>query len=87
LLADSRIPSNAAENGSKLDIGFLRQIIKYSSKPVITAGGINPENVCDFIEKTKTSFIDVMTGIEKSPGEKDIRMLSELLLAVKKFQP
>lgn len=82
LLVDSRVPSNAFGDGLELDIKFCMQVMSLSTKPVITAGGINPDNVCDFIKKTGTKFIDVMTGVEKSPGEKDKEMLSRLLSLV-----
>ncbi|MDD3654030.1 MAG: phosphoribosylanthranilate isomerase [Desulfotomaculaceae bacterium] len=83
LLADSRVPANASENGTELDLRFCSQIIKLSSKPVIIAGGINADNVCDFVKQTGASFIDVMTGVESSPGEKDAALLSRLLAAVR----
>jgi phosphoribosylanthranilate isomerase len=86
LLADSRVPANASENGSKLDLGFCSQIISLSSKPVIIAGGINADNVRDFIAQTDTGFIDIMTGVESSPGEKDSGLLTRLLSSVNNLQ-
>lgn len=83
LLADTRVPSNAAGNGTKLDIEFCSQIIKLSSKPVIIAGGINNSNVRDLIKQTGTGFIDIMTGVETFPGEKDAALLSDLLSVVR----
>ena len=82
LLVDSRVPSKAFGDGLELDIKFCMQVMRSSTKPVITAGGINPDNVCSFIKKTGTKFIDVMTGVERSPGEKDKKMLSRLLSLV-----
>ena len=86
LLADSRNPSNAEKNGLKIDLDFCRQVMRYSSKPVITAGGITPVNVSDFLEKTGSGFIDIMSGVEKVPGTKDAEMLSTLLAGVREFQ-
>ncbi len=85
LLADSRTPSNACQNGAELNLDFCLQIMKYSSKPVITAGGINRGNIADFLKKTGSKFIDIMTGVEKSPGKKDARMLSSLLSEINKL--
>jgi phosphoribosylanthranilate isomerase len=82
LLADSRVPANASENGSKLDLGFCSEIIGLSSKLVIIAGGINADNVRDFVALTGTSFIDIMTGVESSPGEKDSGLLTRLLSSI-----
>lgn len=82
LLADSRVPANACQNGSELDLEFCSKIIKLSSKPVIIAGGINANNVCGFISQTGIDFIDIMTGVESSPGEKDPELLSRLLVSI-----
>jgi phosphoribosylanthranilate isomerase len=82
LLADSRVPANASQNGSKLDLGFCSQIIELSSKPVIIAGGINANNVPGLIAQTGIGFIDIMTGVESSPGEKDPELLSRLMACI-----
>ncbi len=82
LLADSRVPSNASANGTKLDLKFCSQIMNLSSKPVVIAGGINADNVCNILMQTGADFIDVMTGVENSPGEKDAESLSRLLASI-----
>ena len=84
LLTDSRVPANASENGTRLDLDFCIEIINRSSKPVIIAGGINADNVCSFVTQTGTEFIDIMTGVESSPGEKDAALLSRLLSSIRK---
>ena len=84
LLADSRVPANASENSTRLDLDFCIEIINRSSKPVIIAGGINADNVCSFVTQTGTEFIDIMTGVESSPGEKDAALLSRLLSSIRK---
>lgn len=79
ILVDSRTPSNAAEKGTQIAPAFYTQIKSLSSKPVILAGGIIPDNVTQIIEQTKAEFIDVMTGVEKAPGVKDEIMLTNML--------
>lgn len=83
LLVDSRVPANASGHGTELDTEFCSQIIKLSSKPVIIAGGINANNVYDFVKQTGTKFIDIMTGVEIAPGEKDAALLSHLLSVIR----
>jgi phosphoribosylanthranilate isomerase len=85
LLADSRVPANDSENGLKLDLSCCFQIISLSSKPVIIAGGINADNVADFVKRTGAGIIDIMTSVENIPGEKDVRLLSRLLTSVRKL--
>jgi len=83
LLADSRVPSNASEKGSKVDLRFCSQIISLSSKPVIIAGGINADNVSELLAQTGAGFIDIITGVESRPGAKDAGVLSRLLTSVR----
>jgi phosphoribosylanthranilate isomerase len=83
LLADSRVPANVSENGTRLNLDFCIEIINRSSKPVIIAGGINADNVCSLVTQTGTEFIDIMTGVESSPGEKDAALLSRLLSSIR----
>ncbi|MDY6827523.1 MAG: phosphoribosylanthranilate isomerase [Bacillota bacterium] len=83
LLADSRSPSSAAKTGTILDYSFYRQVSRLSSKPVIAAGGITPANAVSFLTGTGAEFIDIMTGIETSPGEKDAGLLSELFSSIR----
>jgi phosphoribosylanthranilate isomerase len=40
-------------------------------KPLILAGGLNPDNVKEAIELVKPYAVDVCTGTERSPGLKD----------------
>ncbi len=41
-----------------------KNLVELSAKPVILAGGLNPENVYDAILKVKPAGVDVHTGIE-----------------------
>ena len=85
LLADSRVPANSFQKGSELNLEFCSQIIKLSTKPVIIAGGITADNVCDILLQTNAEFIDIMTGVEITPGRKDLQLLSRLLSNVHSF--
>lgn len=40
--------------------------------PMILAGGIGPENVGQAIEQTKPDGVDTASGVESSPGVKDV---------------
>jgi phosphoribosylanthranilate isomerase len=52
---------------------------KKLERPVILSGGINTENVLEAIDTVKPYAIDVSSGVEKSPGIKDPRLIRTLL--------
>jgi phosphoribosylanthranilate isomerase len=84
ILIDSRGPDNAAESGRKIDTKFCRQVIAAAKKQVIIAGGIRPENVIEVIEKTGAKIIDIMTGVEVSPGVKSFELLNQVAVLLEK---
>lgn len=52
-------------------------------KPVILAGGLNPDNVKDAIKLLRPYAVDVSSGIEKAKGIKDWRLMSEFVQQVR----
>jgi len=81
LLLDSRTPGNAT-TGGKIDFAFYNKLKSAAAIPIILAGGINPENVREIVERTKTEHIDLMSGVESTPGRKDEKKLSALFHAL-----
>ena len=79
ILADSRTPENAARRSKNLDKVLFCGLMEVSRKPVILAGGITPENIGEILEDCGASFIDVMTGVENSPGVKDREKILQLI--------
>jgi len=47
--------------------------------PTLLAGGITPENVADAIRQANPCGIDVSSGVESSPGVKDIDKVKRLI--------
>ncbi len=55
----------------------------YSHKKWILSGGLNAENVRDAIAVTEAQYIDVNSGVEFSPGVKDVVKLEAFIKHVR----
>ena len=87
LLIDSRSPETAHHLQGNPCVEFYNQAKQHMlsleiTKPLILAGGIRPDNVTDLIAQTGADYIDVMTGVEDSPGVKCPDRLNRLMVAV-----
>ena len=53
------------------------------SKPWMLGGGLNPENVADAIKQLSPDAVDVSSGVESIPGQKDPAKIKAFIEAVK----
>lgn len=53
-------------------------------KPIFLAGGLTPKNVGEAIKSLSPFAVDVASGVEKSPGSKDHKLLKEFINNAKK---
>lgn len=56
--------------GKTHDWNVSRRLVEASPRPVILAGGLNPDNVRGAILKVRPAGVDVHTGIERPDGRK-----------------
>lgn len=85
LLIDAK-PASGADlpggNGLAFDWKLLRDR-KYWTKPWMLAGGLTPANVAEAIALTGAKQVDVSTGVERAPGQKDSGLIAEFLSAAR----
>jgi len=79
-LFDSNEPGQLGGTGHVFDWHKLDQSV---GRPIILAGGLNPDNVLAAIEQVKPYAVDVSTGVELSKGVKDHQALSTFVDAVR----
>ena len=84
LMFESKPPKGAALPGG-LGLSFDWPLMKAwtGAKPWFLAGGLNPANVAEALRLSGAPMVDVSSGVEMSPGVKDIRLISSFLKAVK----
>ena len=81
LLLDAYHPQMLGGTGKTLDWLTLQQF--RPSCPWLLAGGLTPDNVLDALSELQPSGIDLSSGVERSPGDKDLEKVAVLFERVK----
>ncbi|MBC7119976.1 MAG: phosphoribosylanthranilate isomerase [Candidatus Methanosuratus sp.] len=71
LLLDSRTDDMPAGTGIPINMECAKRVREALRIPMILAGGLNPENVGEAIRHVRPYGVDVLSGVERSPGIKD----------------
>jgi len=73
--------------GITADWGIIRQALDAirGKVPVLLAGGINPENAIAGIEAVQPDGIDLCSGVEAEPGQRDPGKVQALIAAVRNY--
>jgi phosphoribosylanthranilate isomerase len=80
ILVDSHALGKAGGTGQTFDWKLLP---KNYSKPIILAGGLNPENIAEAVRETSVYAVDLSSGVESSPGIKSKAKIDALMREVK----
>lgn len=72
-ITDSYNPANGAKGATGLvhDWGISAELVRISPRPLMLAGGLNPDNVAAAIEQVRPAGVDAHTGLETAGGRKD----------------
>ena len=71
----------AGGTGETFDWALVQQLAP--ARPVILAGGLNPENAAAAIERVRPYAVDVNSGVETAPGMKDMGRLEQFIQQVR----
>ena len=83
ILLDSFSKDAFGGTGRRVDWNLAGEFVFTCPKPVVLAGGLNPDNVAIAIEKVKPYSVDVSSGVEVAPGIKDAKMIRDFIQAAR----
>lgn len=69
--------------GETFNWELAREAKRLTDKPIILAGGLTPDNVCDALDAVRPYAVDVSSGVEASPGIKDHARVKAFIQAVR----
>ena len=79
LLADAFDPQTIGGTGDLGDWDAAVRMKDTFGKPLLLAGGLNPDNVAGAIETVQPWGVDVSSGVEKASGVKNIRKVKKFI--------
>ncbi len=84
LLIDAAVKGVYGGSGVTADWSAAAELAK--KYPLLLAGGLTPENVADAVRQVKPWGVDVASGVESAPSEKDAAKMSAFVKAVKRAE-
>lgn len=84
ILFDARPPRDATRPGGlgqPFDWTLLRDLT--ISVPFLLSGGLDPDNVAQALALTGAGGVDVSSGVERAPGEKDVGLIRAFVRAAR----
>ena len=82
LLVDAKAPKDAAlPGGNGLAFDWRLLVGRKFLTPWMLAGGLTPDNVAEAVRLTGARIVDVSSGVESAPGEKDADLILTFVAA------
>ncbi len=87
ILLDAYVPGVAGGTGEQFNwkwVAEARDAGKLDNlPPLVLSGGLNAENVAEAVRIVKPWMVDVSSGVESSPGVKDLKKIEDFIHAVR----
>ena len=84
LLLDAYAPTEYGGSGETLDWTLgAEAVVQWPDRQIILAGGLTPENVAEAVRQVRPAAVDVASGVEISPGRKDLGKVAALIEAIR----
>ena len=86
ILFDAKAPetaTNALPGGNGLMFDWSLLSSTNLPKGYMLSGGLSPRNIADAVTQTDAAIFDVSSGVETSPGEKDIDAIKNFIVAMR----
>ena len=84
MLIDAAVKGVYGGSGVTADWTAAAELAK--KYPLLLAGGLTPENVADAVRQVQPWGVDVASGVESAPGEKDAGKMSAFIQAVREVE-
>jgi phosphoribosylanthranilate isomerase len=86
ILFDAKVAPGAALPGGN-GVAFDWLALKGLTAPFALSGGLTPDTVGAAIKLTGATLVDVSSGVERAPGEKDAELVRRFIRAAKSAAP
>jgi phosphoribosylanthranilate isomerase len=84
LLLDAYAPSEYGGSGETMDWSLgAEAVAQWPEKQIVLAGGLVPDNVAEAIRQVNPAGVDVASGVEESPGVKDLDLVRRFIEAAR----
>jgi phosphoribosylanthranilate isomerase len=84
LLIDAAVKGVYGGSGVTADWNGAAELAK--KYPLLLAGGLTPENVAEAVSRVKPWGVDVASGVESAPGEKDAEKMVEFVNKIREVE-
>ena len=84
MLIDAAVKGVYGGSGVTADWAAAAELAK--KYPLLLAGGLTPENVADAVRQVQPWGVDVASGVESAPGEKDAEKMVQFVKAVREVE-